>query len=49
MGAVFVAVSCLSDLVDINAANFGLITATATAAAKSTLHHQFQAQLRFSF
>jgi len=33
-------------LVDVNAANFGLITG---ANAKSTLHRQFQAQLRFSF
>lgn len=38
-------------IVDINNANFGLITANATtgAAAKSMLHRQFQAQLRFSF
>jgi hypothetical protein len=34
---------------DINANNFGLITATTTAAAKSTLHRQFQAGLRFTF
>jgi hypothetical protein len=33
-------------IVDVNAANFGLITG---ANAKSTLHRQFQAQLRFSF
>ena len=33
-------------IVDINNANFGLITGTA---AKSALHRQFQAQLRFSF
>ncbi len=33
-------------VVDINSANFGLITGTN---AKSTLHRQFQAQLRFSF
>jgi len=33
-------------IVDINNANFGLITG---AAAKSGLHRQFQAQLRFSF
>jgi len=33
-------------IVDINAANFGLITGTN---AKSTLHRQFQAQLRFMF
>jgi hypothetical protein len=36
-------------LVNIDAANFGLITATATATAKSALHRQFQAQLRFTF
>ncbi|HLH32635.1 MAG TPA: hypothetical protein VKY31_15655 [Terriglobia bacterium] len=33
-------------IVDINAANFGLITG---AGAKSTLHRQFQASLRFTF
>jgi hypothetical protein len=33
-------------IVDINATNFGLITG---AAAKSTLHRQFQASLRFTF
>src|SRR5262249_35636954 len=33
-------------VVDINNANFGLITGVN---AKSTLHRQFQAQLRFSF
>ena len=36
-------------VVDINVANFGLITATPTATAKSALHRQFQASLRFSF
>jgi hypothetical protein len=36
-------------IVDINAPNFGLITATNTTSAKSALHRQFQAQLRFSF
>ncbi len=33
-------------VLDINNANFGLITGVN---AKSTLHRQFQAQLRFSF
>jgi hypothetical protein len=33
-------------LVNIDAANFGLITGTT---AKSTLHRQFQGQLRFTF
>jgi hypothetical protein len=33
-------------IVDINANNFGLITG---AAAKSALHRQFQASLRFRF
>jgi hypothetical protein len=33
-------------ILDINAANFGLITGVN---AKSTLHRQFQAQLRFNF
>jgi hypothetical protein len=32
--------------VDISSANFGLITGVN---AKSTLHRQFQAQLRFNF
>jgi hypothetical protein len=39
-------------IVDINAANFGQVTATATTPqtpAKSTLHRQFQASLRFTF
>jgi hypothetical protein len=33
-------------VLDINSANFGVITG---ANAKSTLHRQFQAQLRFNF
>src|SRR5215470_7355460 len=40
-------------IVDINMANFGLITGTTTATttttAKTALHRQFQAQLRFNF
>jgi hypothetical protein len=36
-------------IIDINAANFGLIAATTTATAKTNLHRQFQAALRFSF
>ena len=40
-------------IVDINAVNFGQVTATATTTpptpAKSTLHRQFQASLRFTF
>jgi len=36
-------------IVDINALNFGQVAATTTATAKSTLHRQFQASLRFTF
>jgi hypothetical protein len=36
-------------IVDINAVNFGLITAAGTTPAKSTLHRQLQGQLRFNF
>jgi hypothetical protein len=40
----------VTPLVNINAANFGLITASAAnPAAKSTLHRQFKVQLRFTF
>jgi hypothetical protein len=35
--------------VDINALNFGQVAATTLATAKSTLHRQFQASLRFTF
>jgi len=34
---------------DINTPNFGLVAATPTATAKSALHRQFQASLRFTF
>jgi hypothetical protein len=36
-------------ILDINSANFGLITATGATTAKSSLHRQFQAQLRLNF
>ena len=36
-------------VLDINSASFGLITAVGANAAKSTLHRQFQAQLRLNF
>jgi hypothetical protein len=36
-------------IVDINALNFGQVAATTLATAKSTLHRQFQASLRFTF
>ncbi len=36
-------------ILDINNTNFGQITATNIATAKSSLHRQFQAQLRLSF
>jgi hypothetical protein len=38
-----------SPIVDINNLNFGLITATTTATAKTSLHRQLQGQLRFNF
>jgi hypothetical protein len=36
-------------ILDINAVNFGQVAATTTATAKSALHRQFQASLRFTF
>lgn len=36
-------------IVDINALNFGQVAPTTLATAKSTLHRQFQASLRFTF
>jgi hypothetical protein len=36
-------------ILDINQPNFGQVAATTTATAKSTLHRQFQASLRFTF
>ena len=37
-------------ILDINALNFGqVVTTSATATAKSALHRQFQASLRFTF